>query len=242
MRQDDEMLMRYADGELDEVARARVERAAAEDPATMVRLDEHRRLRARIAAHYAPVADELAPDRLTSLLAGNVVAIEPVRRRTMRLRWAPVAVAASLAAGVIAGQMLPRADGGLVEFEGDAMIAQGEMARALETQLASAQAVDAAVRIGVSFPGRSGRPCRTFDASAIAGVACRSDDRWQVLVTAPGTSARSAGLHAQAGSAQIVVMQAAQEMMTGEPFDAAAEKRARDAGWPRDVGANARRP
>lgn len=241
MRDDDEMLMRYADGELNEVDRARIERAAAADPETRARVEEHRRLRSRIAAHYGPVAEEEAPRRLTSLLAGNVVGIAPARRPGTRLGWTPVAIAASLAAGVFAGQMLPRGGGGPVSFDGGAMIARGQLARALDTQLASTQPADAVVRIGVSFPGEGGRTCRTFEAAAMAGVACRAGERWRVLVTAPGASASGAGGYRQAG-AGAVVMQAAQDMMSAEPLDAAAERRARDAGWRRGVGGAVGRP
>lgn len=235
MEPDDETLMRYADGELNEISRNHVERALAADPALMARLNGHRALKARIAARYGPVAEEEVPMRLSALLAGNVVGISPVGRPTTRRRWAPAAIAASLAAGVVAGQMLPRAGGGPVSFDGGAMVARGEVARALDTQLASVQPGDAAVRIGVSFPGEDGAKCRTFETAEMSGVACRGSDRWQVLVTAPGTSARAGGGYAQAGSADAIIMEAAQDMMTGEPFDAAAEKRARDGGWTRDV-------
>lgn len=233
---DNEMLMRYADGELDAIARGRVDRAASEDPAIAARLDEHRRLRTRLAAHYDPVVEQDVPERLVSLLTSHggqaVVDIASARRpRASRVGWAAGAIAASLAAGLFAGQMLSRNASGPVMFENGAMIAQGPVARALETQLASAQPAGAAVRIGVTFPGEGGRACRTFEARDLAGVACRRDERWQVLVTAPGASARAAGGYRQAGGAAAIVMGAAQDMMSGEPLDAAAERRARDAGW-----------
>lgn len=236
MRQDDENLMRYADGELNAVARARVERAAAEDVAVAARLEEHRKLKARLSAHYGPVAEEEVPQRLTSLLTGNVVGISRGHVAAKSFRWIPVAIAASLAAGVFVGQMLPRGAGSPVSFDGGAMIAGGEVARALDTQLASVQTPGSTVRIGVSFPGEGGRACRTFEVPAMAGVACRVDARWQVLVTAPGVTARSAGRYRQAGATHAIVMQAAQDMMSGEPLDAAAERRARDDGWMRNVG------
>ena len=98
MRTDDETLMRYADGELNEIARDRVERALAADPALMARLGGHRALKARIAAHYGPVAGEDVPERLSALLAGNVVSISNIGRPVTWRRWAPAAIAASLAA------------------------------------------------------------------------------------------------------------------------------------------------
>lgn len=242
MGNDDETLMRYVDGELNEVARCRVERAVASDPALKARLDGHRALKARVAARYGPVAEEEVPERLSALLAGNVIGFSPVGRPATRRRWVPAAMAASLAAGMLAGQMLPRAGGDPVSFDGGVMIARSEAARALDTQLASAQPGDAAVRIGVSFPGEGGRACRTFETEEMSGLACRENDRWRVLVTAPGSSGGAAGRYAQASSADAIIMEAAQDMMTGDPFNAAAERRARDGGWTRSVGGDAPRP
>lgn len=255
MAVNDEVLMTYADGELHDLGRARVERALAQEPALMARLEDHRRLRARFAAYYEPIVHEAVPERLTSLLgregAGKVVDMGLARKpRLSWLRQNYMAIAATLVAGMVAGQLLPRDAGGPVSFEDGAMIAQGGIARALDTQLASTQSPDSPIRVGVSFQGEGGRACRTFDAPAMAGVACRGDERWQVLVTAPGASRSSTGHYRQAGSTDAVVMQAAQDMMTGEPFDAAAERRARDAGWTLDagraaggdVGGTARRP
>ena len=47
---DEAMLIAWVDGELDEVTRRRVDRAVADDPALAARLEQHRRLRARLAA------------------------------------------------------------------------------------------------------------------------------------------------------------------------------------------------
>jgi hypothetical protein len=51
-----------------------------------------------------------------------------------------------------------------------------------------------------------------------------------VLKTAAGSGAQRAD-YRQAGSENLLVQQAAQEMMAGEPYDDAAERRARDSGW-----------
>ena len=47
---DDALLMAFVDGELDEVSRARVERAVAEDPDLRARLEQQQRLRDRLSA------------------------------------------------------------------------------------------------------------------------------------------------------------------------------------------------
>jgi len=50
------------------------------------------------------------------------------------------------------------------------------------------------------------------------------------MMTAADASGRR-GEFRQAGSGNPLVLQAAQEIMAGEPLDAAAERRARDSGW-----------
>jgi hypothetical protein len=110
------------------------------------------------------------------------------------------------------------------------MVAQGELAHALDTQLASAQASGAATRIGVSFAAADGRFCRTFDSAAVAGLACHGDAGWQLMLTAPGAGPAASELR-QAASGDPHVLATAQELMAGEPLDAAAERRARDSGW-----------
>lgn len=230
---DDNMLMAFADGELDEIARARVERAIAEDPALGARLEVERRLRARLAAHYGPVAEEDVPERFRAMLETNVVDLPAARARRSIARpmWQNfAALAATLVLGLALGRTLLMPAAGPVAVENGVMMARGELAGALQTQLASAQAPGAATRIGVSFTASDGRLCRTFDGGAAAGLACRSADGWQLMMTTTGSAGRR-GEFRQAGSENPQILQAAQEMMAGEPLDAAAERRARDSGW-----------
>lgn len=236
---DDEMLMAFVDGELDEIGRARVERALAEDPDLRARLDTQQRLRARLAAHYGPVAEEQVPERFRAMLESNVVAFPAAAPRAARPLWQTLtALAATLVLGLAVGRTLlaPVPAAGPFAVEGGAMVARGALAEALETQLASAQPRDAATRIGVTFVRNDGRACRTFDSRPAAGIACRSDNGWQVVMTAAGSGAQGAD-YRQAGSENLLVQQTAQEMMAGEPYDDAAERRARDSGWRRTVSA-----
>jgi hypothetical protein len=109
------------------------------------------------------------------------------------------------------------------------MLARGELAETLETQLASAPDEGAAARIGLSFEDREGRLCRTFDAEALSGIACRAPRGWRLVMTAEGSGAATE--YRQAGAP--VVLEQAQAMMAAEPLDAAAEEAARDRGWRR---------
>jgi hypothetical protein len=229
---DDDMLMAFVDGELDEIGRLRVERALAEDPALKARLEQQQSLRDRLAAHYGPVADETVPERFRAMLETNVVPFPAVGPRPRPLWQTLTALAATLVLGLAVGRTLlaPAPAVGPFAVEEGRMVARGELAGALETQLASARSQGAATRIGVTFARNDGRFCRTFDSQAAAGIACRAGTGWQVMMTAAGSGARRTD-YRQAGSENLIVQQAAQDMMAGEPLDDAAERRARDSGW-----------
>ena len=230
---DDDMLMAFADGELDEIGRARVERAVAEDSDLRARLEQQQRLRATLAAYYGPAIEEEVPERLRAMLETNVVAFVPPPSRPARPMWqAFAALAASLVIGLALGRTLLVPAGGPVGIENGAMVAQGPLADALETQLASAQAPGSATRIGLSFAASDGRLCRTFEGAAMSGLACRGDSGWQLMMTAAGAGGARTD-YRQAGGGNPLVAQAAQELMAGEAFDADAERRARDSGWRR---------
>ena len=232
----DETLMAYADGELGPEEISAVERALAEDPALQAALERQRRLRATLAGHYAPVAEEPVPERLRALLEpkpAEVIDCAAARaRRRPAFAWPHLAaMAASLAVGVLAGQVALSPGGGPVAVEDGTMVARGELAETLETQLASAQAAGASTRVGISFEDGEGRLCRTFQAPAMDGIACRGGEGWQLVMTAAGKGAAT-GQYRQASSP--MVMEQAQAMMAGEPLDAAAESEARRSGWRRD--------
>lgn len=220
---DRETLIAFADGELSEIERRRVEKAVAADPALAREVEAHRRLRERLAAHYAPVADAPVPDRLAALLEEKVVPIEAARERRAA-RFAPqhwAAIAATLVLGLAIGGSLDR--GG----NGASIAIGGQLERALDTQLASAQPADAAVRIGLSFRSTDGTLCRTFERESLAGIACHQDGGWQLRRAS--WSPRQDAQYRQASSTEM--MAAAQEMMAGEPLDAAGEKAAMEGGW-----------
>ena len=235
MKIDDEKLMAYADGELDRTEREAVERALAGDAALREKLAEQKRLRATLSGHYGPVAAEEVPDRLLAMLGASggarndVASLSAAREKSRRPVWRNLGtIAASLAVGLLAGQLIQLQRGGPIAVEGGALIAQDDLAEALDTQLASAQPPDAPTRIGVSFADRRGRFCRSFDAPAFAGLACQEDGNWHVMMTAPSEDGGTSQ-YRQAGSS--VVLQAAQEMMAGAPLDAEAERTAMQAGW-----------
>ncbi|CAM8638400.1 anti-sigma factor [Sphingobium sp.] len=225
---DEAMLIALVDGELDEVNRRRVERAVAADPALAARLAQHRSLRARLAGHYAPVAQEPVPDRLRALLEESAKVTLLARPASRWRNWAMGgAIAASLVLGLGLGRMSGTGPGSIGMRDG-VMVARGALATALDTQLASAQGVDGAIRIGLTFQRQGGGWCRSFDGP-IAGVACREEEGWQVQQALPGAGSQTA--YRQASSADARVMATVDALIDGAPADAAGEKAAQAKGW-----------
>jgi len=222
---DPELIMAYVDGELDLVTAKRIERAAADDTALAARIAAERALKARLAAHFDPVLAEPVPERLRAPIETvRSIAPPPVRRRLWLAQGA--AIAASLAIGLLLGPSLIGPAPGPVRVAGETLVADGTLEAALDRQLASAQDADAPVRIGLSFASRDGTLCRTFEARALSGIACRNQDSWAIRQSFGGI--RTGG-YRQAGSGALA--EAAAAMMAGDPLDAAAERAARDGGW-----------
>lgn len=228
----EEMLVAYADGELDEVNRRRVERALAEQPELAARLAAHEQVKQSLQRHYAPLAEGDVPERFKALLqpAAEAEVVNLAQRRTPRKGrpgWASLtAVAASLVLGLMLGRGLAPA-GGPVGIEDGQMVARGPLAAALDTQLASASEKD--MRIGLSFRARNGQWCRSFEGAALSGVACRAGDHWRLEQALPG--ARQEAAYRQAASADPRIAATVEALIAGAPVDAASEKAARDSGW-----------
>ena len=244
----EETLLAYADGELDAVARAEVEAAIAADPALAAKVEQHRALRTLVARAYEPVLDEPMPARLLAAAqmaparakvvdlaaarAERQVRPEPARWSSGWQQWG--GMAACLLIGVFVGRSAWLADGE-VASQGGELIARGELARALSTQLASTQPADAPVRIGLSYLSRDERYCRSFTSQggSTAGLACRQGDDWQVKLLTQGDASTSGAdkLRMAASPIPPAVLQVAEAQMRGAPLDAEGERAAAQRGW-----------
>lgn len=250
MKLSDEVLMAYADGELDEPARSEVERAIRMDPSVAARVARHKALRANVYEAFAGVLDEKVPPRLDpAAVRGKVVHLDAVRAARNqpptdtppRERWAWQqwgAIAATLVVGVLAGMLGYRGlqgGGPLIPIAGQngALVAQGGLAQALTQQLASTPVGANQVRIGVTFVSRDGAYCRSFAFGSTAGLACRSGGHWTIPVLAesePGV----AGAYRQAGSEMPQpILEAIDARIDGAGLDAAQERAAQKRGWKR---------
>ncbi len=226
----DEMLMAYADGELNPLEAGRVEAAIAADPALAERVAAHRRLRAALGDALDPVAAEPVPERLRAPLETNVTPLRP-RGRVTETRRALAGYAAAMAASLVVGLMLGvRLPGGTIAERDGALVAQGALADALDEQPSG---TGGSPRILLSFHDGAGRYCRAFDSRPAAGIACRGPAGWTLVRTRAGFAAPTTD-YRQAASPEGALFAEAQEMMAGEPLDAAAETAARARGWRED--------
>lgn len=228
-----EELAAYADGQLEGAELARVEAAIAADPALAAEVAAHRQLKARLAAHFAPILDEPVPERLGALLSGNGGGAEVVdfaaaaQRRDARrappqrgwLRYVGPALAASLVLGLFIAQP-GGAPGG----------AGAELAAALDSQPAGAAPGPDGVRVVMTFARADGTLCRGFAAPGGSGVACRAGAGWKLERSLPGASAQNTD-YRQAASEDGELMAAIQDLAAAPPLDPAAERAAMARGW-----------
>jgi len=243
---DDETLMAFADGELDEARRAEIAAALEQDPALAQRVARHRALRAQVTEAFGPLLDEPAPDRLVNAARGARKPAAKTRRdgdvvqfpvrgsRARALSWRGRewgAMAASLVLGGFIGWKLLAPSEPMMVLSGSSLVARGALAAALDQQLASTQLESDPVRIGLTFDTRDGHLCRSFElrSAGTAGLGCKVDGEWRIPVTSEAP-ARSGGVR-QAESPPPAVLQVIEARISGEPLDAAAEEKARDADW-----------
>jgi hypothetical protein len=241
MKITDDLLMAYADGELDEKTRAQVALAVAQDPSLAERVQQHQQLRAQLGDAFAPVLDERIPDRLRSAINGSVhtdttvVELDSFRQAKNRPKrqWAwPQwsAIAASLLLGVLVGRMVDRTDEASVVARGDYLVASGALARALDSKLSNEGGEQL---IGMSFRSADGEYCRSFTsrgAASVAGLACRLDDAWRVRVLSQASSDETPYRTASSALPPAVLAEI-DAAMSGEPLTVEEEKAARERRW-----------
>jgi hypothetical protein len=236
----DATLEAFVDGELASAEAAAIETRAKQDPALAARIDRARALRRRVTGAYDPILGEAPPSRLLSLIQGSaaIVDLQAARERRRQSAWRLArwgAIAAGLALAFIAGRFArqPGSHGDLA-LGAHGLIARGALADALETQLASNPPSGSAVNIGVSFRAQDGDYCRTFRltrATTLAGLACRAPSGWDVRLATAAAAPSGTVYQTAADQTPAPILGMVDQMIAGQPLDAAGERRARDAHW-----------
>jgi hypothetical protein len=239
----DEVLMAYADGELDGAAREDVQRALALDPALARRVERQAALRERVQAAYRPLLAEPLPERLLRAAqrapaaeSPGVVDLAGARAaRSARRGWTWAhwgGMAASVLLGLVLGRLVPfGADAAPFETLDGRLVARGALARALSQQPAGVTGGQVALQL--TFVDATGVYCRTFTSAELAGLACRDGARWTLQVLARAEPTAAAGLRQAAAALPAAVLDAVDQRIDGAALDAPAERAAIDRGWTR---------
>ncbi|HET7709663.1 MAG TPA: anti-sigma factor [Sphingomicrobium sp.] len=231
----DEKFFAWLDGELTGADAAEVEARVAADPALRKLADEHRALAARLRSAFDPIAAEPvslaayapAPASNVASLAGARVARD--RPFTQRFWAQAAAVAVVFAMGVATGDRMLGGPAGPIAPEAGRLVAAASLKQALYSQLAS-QPADSGPRIGLTFRDNEGRICRTFTDQAAAGLVCREGGDWRVRAIFQAPEGQG-GDYRMATGADPRLAALIDSTISGEPFDAAQERRARNSGW-----------
>lgn len=227
-----EEIAAFADGELAPPRRDEVAAAIARDSGLAAQVERHRRLRATLSAHFAPILDAPVSTGLSGLLVrerpGNVVNLAAARKtrvgRPDWQRWGGWIVAPALAASLVLLLMRP---GGEPPRGG---YASGRLASALDTQLLATQPSAAPTRMLLSFRDEAGQLCRAYTGVTGAGIACHEARGWKLRHTAAAGRADTT-TYRQADSSDTGILALAQEMASGPALDAEDEASARRQGW-----------
>jgi negative regulator of sigma E activity len=243
---DDETLGAYVDGELDQITVAEIEAAATTDAVLAARIDKARRLKALLGGAFASVTAEPTSERFMRVVAGEP---SPTSAEIIRFQGKPQTkvkatkpqpakpvsrqagsgaglwtMAACLAAGVILGVIAPWKTPSETTLSPNRAVTV-----ALNRQASGPSA--GSVRIGLSFKAKDGAYCRTFQAGATAGLACREGQAWAVRAAAPAAVVADTAYRTASSETPPAVLDAVDAMIQGAPLDAQAEAKARKAGW-----------
>lgn len=242
-----ETLMAYADGELDTETRRKIEFAMATDTEVAEQIAKLKAQRLQLQTAFAGVLDEQVPDRLvetaksapasTRVQDAGVTELATVRaakRSAGKRQWSwPefTSMAATLLVGLVIGRNVLQPDEAIVA-KGGRLEAGAQLATALSRQPGGEGSNTTA--IGLTFKSKSGEFCRTFSLSddvSAAGLACRDGGVWRIDALA-GTSRRAGSQYRMAGAEMPpAILQAVEDSMAGEAFDAEEEAEAMRGDW-----------
>ncbi len=239
--EEDMLLMRLADGELDEAEAAKLRARLAADPGLAARHALFVRTRSAVAAAAAPAAAQPVPPALIAAVlaadaaARRAVAPTPPARPSAR-RWVPMALAASVAAllALPAGYWLGREGAGRTVALRDTLAgAQGLVAATLEGTASGTVRTEGGFRVQpLATHPVAGGTCREFrldgPAGALAGLACREGGAWALRASVAverGDALRTASAEHPLIGAMLERLQAA------PPLDEAAEAALMRRGW-----------
>jgi len=251
----DEILMAYADGELDDVTRLSVEAAMRRDSSLARRVARLRAARDEVFADQGPSGGRTRHANVVHLaavraqrLATQQAARKAVRRRWGWLEWSVLAVV--MVFGLVAGKFglahwqpgwfgdTAQAPTEVVSRNGT-LVAQGKLDTALSQQLGGAAPSEGNVRVGLSFLSKEGGYCRSFTlvggSQDLVGIACRASEEWRIPALVQNARPQAAmGAYRMAGTEMpTAVLEAIDQRIVGGMLDTRAEVEALRRNWQR---------
>ena len=231
----DEKFFAWLDGELTDAEAAEVAQRVAADPQLQALAAAHRSLGGQLKSAFDPIAQQPvelaayapAADSNIASLAQARVARQPMA--TPRFWAHAAAMAAVFVIGIATGNMLLSGPTSPIAPEAGRLVASAGLENALYNRLAS-QPSDDGPRIGVTFRDKSGAICRSFSDRGADGVACRDQGDWRLRALFQGEQ-DPVGDYRMAAGADPRLGAMVDDMIAGEPLDAAQEQAARDNGW-----------
>jgi len=225
MTEEDEFFA-WLDGELAPADAARVEARVAGDSALAAEAEAHRTMTAELRAAFDPVMT-----RRSDVVDFAARRVDRARRIPAGLpQWA--AIAATLVVGLGLGTMVGGRGGSdaPVTIEGGQMVAAAALDQALDRQLASNDQRGEPLRIGLTFRNRQGNLCRSFSGASASGLACREGEAWRIEGLY-GSGGAASGDYRMAAGADPRLATLVDDVIAGEPLDAAGEAAAQRHGW-----------
>ena len=232
---DDEQFYAWLDDELDAEVAATVAARVAADPDLAKLAEQHRKLGGALRGAFDPIASSPVPDHLLAAVRTGSAVVDfssarEKRGKSVRFglpQWA--AIAATLVVGVVSGTMLQLTNNAPIAESDGPLVAAAALDQALDVQLASAQQ-SGPVRVGMTFRGKGGAICRSFNYANKSGLACHDRGQWQIRGLFAAPEGQQGDYRMAAGTDANLAM-LIDATMSGEAFDADQERMARERGW-----------
>jgi hypothetical protein len=227
-----EKISAFIDGELPPKEMERIAAYLAERPDLESEVSQQEHLRTQLRSAFSEVLDGPVPAHLLQAARTAPVSLRWRLQHLLQARssWQVLVPAgAALAVGLVIGLLL-RAGADVTSNASGQLIARGALRRALDHQLASE--TSGRSRIGITFRDQAGEDCRTFLNGASSGLACHRGGAWIISIMVHQPAASPGADYRMAGSEMPpAVRDAVTTTIAGEPFNAQAERAARDSGW-----------
>ena len=239
-----EMLDAFVDGELPPADMTRMAALIEKRADLRAYVESQEKLKHHLRDSFSQVLHQAIPAQIGRLIASAA------KRPVGKSRWSDwlreffawgVAgpAAATLAVGLVVGLFVGRFQPApfVASVSNGQILAQGELAHALDVQLAANASSKEIVRIGLSFRSKQGDDCRTFEwmSSSVStdGVACHIAGKWNLaaLVNAPRHPNDTAAYQTAGATMPDAIRGTVSAMISGEPFDPSGEEAARAAHW-----------